>query len=87
MVIGDKDTHFSSGQLQRIRILRGLLTDSEVYLLDEPFNGIDNFNKAKIMKFLLEYIKDKTVVLVTHNKEELKLVKKNYQFKENTLIF
>lgn len=86
VIIGDKDTHFSSGQLQRLRILRGLLSDSQIYLLDEPFNGIDDENKERIIQFLMEYLKDKTVILVTHNKEELKLINKNYQFSKNTLV-
>jgi ABC-type bacteriocin/lantibiotic exporter with double-glycine peptidase domain len=86
VIIGDKDTHFSSGQLQRLRILRGLLSDSQIYLLDEPFNGIDDENKERIIQFLMGYLKDKTVILVTHNKEELKLVNKNYQFSKNTLV-
>ncbi len=86
VIIGDKDTNFSSGQLQRLRILRGLLSDSQIYLLDEPFNGIDDENKEKIIHFLMEYLEDKTVILVTHNKEELKLVNKIYHFQKNILV-
>ncbi|MBD3279642.1 MAG: ATP-binding cassette domain-containing protein, partial [Candidatus Pacebacteria bacterium] len=85
-VIGDKNTYFSSGQLQRLRLLRGLVAKSQIYLLDEPFNGIDKENKVKIIKFLKRYLKDQTVVLVTHDKAELSLVDRVYEFQGSRLV-
>lgn len=84
--VGDPEVNFSTGQWQRLRLARGLLQDSEVYLLDEPLNGVDLEGKASILDFLAEYLKDKTVMLVTHNEEELRLVDKIYQIRENTLL-
>lgn len=85
VIIGDKDVHYSSGQLQRIRLLRGLLTNSKIYLLDEPFNGIDKKNKDLIMDFVKKYLKNNTVLLVTHIEDELSIVDKKYKFEGSTL--
>ncbi|MCB0318983.1 MAG: ATP-binding cassette domain-containing protein, partial [Bdellovibrionales bacterium] len=82
---GDSDFNLSAGQEQRIRLARGLLQDSEIYLLDEPFNGLDSQNKTQIMKFMSELLKDRTVVLVTHNPEELKFIDKLYKFEDSEL--
>ncbi len=85
-IIGDEHVHFSSGQLQRIRLMRGLINDSDIYLLDEPFNGIDKENKGKIMKFIKTFLKDKTVILVTHHEDELAIIDRKYTFKGNRLV-
>lgn len=83
--IGDPGTNFSAGQMQRLRLARGLIQDSQIYLLDEPFNGIDEKTRNSIMKFLKEFMKDKTVIIISHHKEELDFVDKYYEMKGHTL--
>jgi len=69
--IGDKDVNLSAGQMQRIRLARGLYQNTEYVLLDEPFNGIDDENKNRIITFLIDHLKNKMVILVTHNASEI----------------
>jgi ABC-type Mn2+/Zn2+ transport system ATPase subunit len=59
--------------LQRLRLARGLLADSSILLLDEPFTGIDNATKRRIISFLIEYTRDAALLLVSHDKEEYDL--------------
>ena len=57
--------HLSGGQKRRVNILRGLLFDSDILLLDEPFNSLDLKLKTKLIEIIK---KDKrTVVMVTHD--------------------
>jgi ABC-type bacteriocin/lantibiotic exporter with double-glycine peptidase domain len=84
--IGSEHFYLSSGQEQRIRLARGLIHKSEVYILDEAFNGIDDENKEGIIDFLREELKDSTVILITHNVKELRLVDKVYRLEEGRLI-
>lgn len=79
-VVGSTEFNLSTGQEQRIRLARGLLQESEILLMDEPFNGIDDETKIEIIEFIKRITKDKTVILVTHNKAELCLVDHVYQF-------
>ena len=70
----DKDQlpkELSGGMKHRVAIGRALAYPAKVLLLDEPFKGLDDELKARIMpKLKNEYMKNKTVILVTHNKED-----------------
>ena len=62
----------SGGMRQRAALLRTLLYDSEVILLDEPFGALDAQTRARMQEWLLELWQDfrKTVLFVTHDVEE-----------------
>jgi osmoprotectant transport system ATP-binding protein len=62
----------SGGQQQRVGIARALIADSPVLLMDEPFGALDNITKADIHSEFksLEDLKNKTIVLVTHDVQE-----------------
>ena len=47
-------SNISGGELSRILLLRILLLDTDIVLLDEPFNGIDKNNKTDIKNFFLK---------------------------------
>jgi ABC-type bacteriocin/lantibiotic exporter with double-glycine peptidase domain len=82
---GDPGVHFSAGQEQRLRIARGVFQSADLYLLDEPFNGIDDDTKAEVMGFLKEFLRDKAVILVTHNAGELSMVDTVYEMNGGVL--
>lgn len=58
----------SGGQQQRVFLARALAQDAAVYLMDEPFAGVDAATETAILK-LLEALRDagKTVVCVHHD--------------------
>lgn len=60
----------SGGEKSRVSIARALLAEYDVLLLDEPFNGLDDETKLCTMKYVKEKTANKTVLLVTHNKDE-----------------
>ncbi len=62
----------SGGMKQRAALLRTLLIDNDVVLLDEPFGALDAQTKAHMQEWLLELFTDfgRTVVFVTHDVEE-----------------
>lgn len=62
-----KTNKISGGEKQRTAIARSILSDSLVYLADEPTGAIDTANSIKIMQILKELSKEKLVLMITHN--------------------
>jgi ABC-type nitrate/sulfonate/bicarbonate transport system ATPase subunit len=62
----------SGGMRQRAALLRTLLFDTDIILLDEPFGALDAQTKLQMQEWLLQLWSDfgKTVVFVTHDVDE-----------------
>ena len=62
--------HLSGGQQRRVALARALAADSDILLLDEPFNGLDEDTWQNVVPQILAYAQHKPVVLVTHIREQ-----------------
>ena len=66
--IGEKGVNLSGGQKARIAIARALYSDKDIYLFDDPISSLDSNIGMKIIKnCIIDYLKDKTRILVTHS--------------------
>lgn len=63
------ENEFSTGELQKFNIARALLKDADVYILDEAFSNIDYKSKINILSELHNYLKNKIVLIITHDSE------------------
>lgn len=63
-------THLSGGQQRRVALARALAADSDLLLLDEPFNGLDEDTWQSVVPLIAAYAQHKPVVLVTHVREQ-----------------
>ncbi len=61
----------SGGMKQRVSIARALAYEPELLLLDEPFKGLDEDTKKNVIRVVSEFLKGKTAILITHDKDEL----------------
>ena len=66
-----KGSHLSGGQKQRTVIARALAKDSPIILADEPTGNLDSETSKEIIALLREVSKDKLLIVVTHNFEEV----------------
>ncbi len=60
----------SGGMKRRAAIVRAMLAESEIIFLDEPFKGLDPDTKQTVMEYVREKTEGKTVIFVTHDREE-----------------
>ena len=69
--IKHKGSKLSGGQKQRTVIARALAKDSPIILADEPTGNLDSKTSAEIIELLKEVSKDKLLIVVTHNFEQV----------------
>ena len=65
---------WSGGMKRRVSLLRALLADWDVLFLDEPFKGLDEETKLAVISRVREMTAGKTVILITHDEEEARLL-------------
>jgi osmoprotectant transport system ATP-binding protein len=65
-------SELSGGQRQRVGLMRALMLDPPVLLLDEPLGAVDPIARAELQGHLVRIFRElgKTVVLVTHDVRE-----------------
>lgn len=84
-VVGERGLKLSVGQKQRLNIIRGILLDKDMYILDEPTSNLDKETEKMIMNLIEKHLNEKTVVIVTHREEIKKMCTKHYKFINNTM--
>ena len=70
-----KTKALSSGMMAKLKIAVTMARDAQVYMLDEPFNGIDLLARDEIRACILSYAtKDKLLLLSSHLVEEMEAI-------------
>ena len=66
-----KVSKLSGGQKQKVAIARALAKDVPIIVADEPTGNLDKASAENIIKLLYEISKEKLVIIVTHNYEQV----------------
>ena len=69
--IGENGSRLSGGEKQRLAIARAICKKADIMIFDEITNKLDETNEKLIMETLYEANHDKTMIIVSHNKNNL----------------
>lgn len=78
-------SNLSSGERQRIGLARIFLHGGDLILLDEPTSNLDSLNEAIILKSIVEYKHNKTIVIVSHRASTLKIADEVWNLEDGKL--
>lgn len=82
-----RGTKLSGGEKQRCVIARALASDCEILACDEPTGNLDSKTGEEIIKLIKEVSKDKLVLIVTHNFEQVEgIVTRKLKISDGDLV-
>jgi ATP-binding cassette, subfamily C, bacterial CydC len=67
--LGEAGRLLSGGQARRLAVARAVLSDTPVWVLDEPTEGLDRETADAMLKTLIDLGRDNTIIVVTHQRE------------------
>ena len=79
---GVNGNNLSLGMQKVTMIIRGVLKDGLIYAFDEPLTSLDGETRKKIIKLLMGELKNKTLIIITHDKEILPYMNKTLKMHE-----
>ncbi len=66
-----KVSELSGGMKRRVAIVRAMMSDSEILIMDEPLKGLDEKTKEMVITYIERHVGERTLLLVTHDKREV----------------
>ena len=79
---GVNGNNLSLGMQKVTMIIRGVLKDGYIYAFDEPLTSLDAETRKKVIKLLMSELKNKTLIVITHDKEILPYMNKTLKMHE-----
>jgi len=76
--ISENAANLSDGQKMRIKILRGMIGQREIMILDEPSSNLDSHSSEQIQQLIREDLAEKTVIIATHDPALVRICNRHY---------
>lgn len=70
-LLGKEVTKLSTGEMRKVFLVKTLLAKPKLFILDEPFNGLDKKSRLKVVRFLDKLAGNLQIILITHDLNEL----------------
>lgn len=78
--LNQKAKNLSLGMLQRLRLALAFISDVDLIVLDEPFNGLDLESVLILRSAIIKFSKEdnKTIIITSHNTDQLEKICDRY---------
>ncbi len=80
--IDESTSNLSGGEKQRLALIRELVANPDLLILDEVTNALDNITMHKIIKILANLKGEMAIIIVTHQREYLSIADIAYTIKD-----
>tara|TARA_Y100001978_G_scaffold203207_2_gene227472 strand:+ start:1926 stop:3698 length:1773 start_codon:yes stop_codon:yes gene_type:complete len=84
-IVGSNGSRLSGGQRQRIAIARALILEKPYLIFDEATSALDKQTEEKIILNIKRFLKNQTVILISHSKNVLDLCDRTYIMRNKKL--
>lgn len=85
-LVEENGFNFSGGERQRIIIARSILKKSDIYIFDEAFSQIDVIREKRIILNIFKYLKNKTIIVISHRFDNKELFDRIISLKNGKII-
>lgn len=85
-VLAERGSTASQGQRQRLTLIRALLLDRELYLIDEPTSNLDAGTEKMVVDFISRHFSGKTLVIASHRSGFAALADRRWTFDAHTVV-
>ena len=86
LILGERGSKISGGQMQRVGIARAIFIDPEIYIFDEITSSLDQKNANDIINSIKLLKKEKIIIVISHNKKNLDICDKVFEIKKQKLV-
>ncbi|MBB6715057.1 ABC transporter ATP-binding protein [Clostridium gasigenes] len=84
--VGERGVILSGGERQRLALARVFFGDAKIVILDEATSAMDNITEELVMKNIMQFLKNKTIITIAHRLNTIKNVDKIYVFKDGEIV-
>ena len=85
-MVGEKGGGLSGGQKQRLALAQALYMKKPILIVDEGTSALDATNESKVMSTITSLTRKKTIIMVTHNMENVKFCDKIFVLQDGELV-
>lgn len=86
MLVEENGFNFSGGEKQRLILARSLIKNFNILIIDEGLNQIDVNLERKILKQLFHTYHDKTIIVISHRRDNIDLYDQMIDFKSDRKV-
>lgn len=87
LLLEENGFNLSGGERQRIILLRSILKNSDIYILDESLGEVDSKKERIILKNIFKYYKEKIFIVISHRKNNFDLFNKIITLNEGIIYY